>query len=82
MEGIPAVVQPMPGRIEEWSADRLLQFRDEWVRNRARDIRKEASIAFRFCSEDSASITALNEFYRWRTVDGHAHLSEKGHLVQ
>ena len=82
MEGIRAVVQPMPGRIEEWSADRLLQFRDEWVRNRARDIRLAETTSFKSCSEDTASVKALNEFYRWRIVDGHAPLSEKGYLIQ
>ena len=58
-----------PGRVEEWRTDRLLQFRDEWVRNRARDIQHAASISFNTCSEDTASITALNEFYRLRIFD-------------
>jgi hypothetical protein len=62
--------QQVPGRIEELSKDNFLQFRDEWVRNRARDIRRAGSISFKTCSEDTASITALNEFYRWRIFDG------------
>jgi hypothetical protein len=64
-----AEVQRTPNRIEEWSTDSLLRFRDEWVRNRARDIRQAASISFNACSEDTASVTALNEFYRWRVFD-------------
>ena len=58
------------GRIEEWSGDSFLRFRDEWVRNRAREVRQAGSISFNTCSEDTASITALNEFYRWRVFDG------------
>ena len=63
-------VQQAPSRIEERSRDSFLRFRDEWVRNRARDIRQAGSISFNTCSEDTASITALNEFYRWRVFDG------------
>jgi hypothetical protein len=62
-------VQQAPGRIEERSRDGFLRFRDEWVRNRARDIRQAGSVSFNTCSEDTASITALNEFYRWRVFD-------------
>ena len=40
------------------------------LRNRARDIRQAGSISFKTCSEDTASITALNEFYEWRVFDG------------
>jgi hypothetical protein len=60
----------VPSRIEEASRDSFLRFRDEWVRNRARDIQQGGSISFHTCSEDTASITALNEFYRWRAFDG------------
>jgi hypothetical protein len=63
-------VQQAPSRIEERNRDSFLRFRDEWVRNRARDIRQERSISFNTCSEDTASITALNEFYRWRVFEG------------
>ena len=63
-------LQQAPSRIEERDRDSFLQFRDEWVRNRARDIRQAGSISFNTCSEDTASITALNEFYRWRVFDG------------
>ena len=63
-------VQQAPSRIEERSRDGFLRFRDEWVRNRARDIRQAGSISFKTCSEDTASITALNEFYKWRVFDG------------
>ena len=63
-------VQQAPSRIEELNRDSFLRFRDEWVRNRARDIRQAGSISFKTCSEDTASITALNEFYRWRIFDG------------
>jgi hypothetical protein len=59
-----------PSMIDERSRDSFLGFRDEWVRNRARDIRQTRSISFNPCSEDTASITALNEFYRWRVFDG------------
>ena len=62
--------QEAPSRTEERSRDSFLRFRDEWVRNRARDIQQAGSISFRTCSEDTASITALNEFYRWRVFDG------------
>lgn len=82
MEGIRAEVPRTPDWIEEWSADRLLRFRDEWVRNRARDIRQEVSNSFKFCSEDTASVTALNEFYRLRIVEGYASRSQKGHPIQ
>jgi hypothetical protein len=58
-----------PSRIDERNRDNFLRFRDEWVRNRARDIRRAGSIFFNTCSEDTASITALNEFYRWRVFD-------------
>lgn len=61
-------VQQGPSRIED--RDSFLQFRDEWVRNRARDIRQAGSFYFNTCSEDTASITALNEFYKWRVFDG------------
>ena len=50
--------------------DGLLRFRGEWVRNRAGEIRQLASLSFRSCSEDTASITAMNEFYRCRVFDG------------
>lgn len=63
-------VQHPLSRIEELNRDRFLRFRDEWVRNRARDIQLAGSISFRTCSEDTASITALNEFYSWRIFDG------------
>jgi len=63
-------VQQAPSRIEDRSRDSFLRFRDELVRNRARDIRQAGSISFNTCSEDTASITALNEFYRWRVFDG------------
>ena len=66
----PAQVHQGPGTIDERSRDSFLQFRDEWVRNRARDIQQSGSISFRTCSEDTASIRALNEFYRWRVFDG------------
>jgi hypothetical protein len=62
-------VQQAPSRIDERSRDSLLRFRDEWVKNRARDIRQAGSISFHTCSEDTASITALNEFYRRRVFD-------------
>src|SRR6266567_5504629 len=72
--GTPTVqrteVQRAPSRIEELNRDSFLRFRDEWVRNRARDIQQAGSISFHTCSEDTASITALNEFYRWRVFDG------------
>jgi hypothetical protein len=58
--------QPTAGRIDERSRDNLLRFRDEWVKNRSRNILHAASVSFNPCSEDTASITALNEFYRWR----------------
>jgi hypothetical protein len=61
-------VQQAPSRNEE-RRDSFLRFREEWVRNRARDIRHAASVSFNACSEDTASITALNEFYRWRVFD-------------
>ena len=72
-------VKQAPSRIEEQSRDSLLRFRDEWVRNRARELRQAGSISFNICSEDAASITALNEFYRWRAFDGYkeAHRDEK-----
>ena len=63
-------VQQAPSRIEELNRDSFLRFRDEWVKNRARDIRQAGSVSFKTCSEDTASITALNEFYRWRVFDG------------
>jgi hypothetical protein len=63
-------VQQTPGRNEERSRDRFLLFRDEWVKNRARDIRQAGSVSFNTCSEDTASITALNEFYKRRVFDG------------
>lgn len=63
-------VQQTPSRIEERSRDSFLRFRDEWVKNRARDIRQAGSVSFNTCSEDTASITALNEFYKWRVFDG------------
>src|SRR5260370_5598789 len=66
----PTDVQQAPSRIEERNRDSFLQFRDEWVRNRARDIRQAGSISFNTCSEDTASITALNEFYRSRVFGG------------
>jgi hypothetical protein len=62
--------QQAPSRIEELNRDSFLRFRDDWVRNRARDIQQAGSISFHTCSEDTASITALNEFYRWRVFDG------------
>jgi hypothetical protein len=70
-------VQQGPSRIED--RDSFLQFRDDWVRNRARDIRRAGNLYFNTCSEDTASITALNEFYRWRAFDGYkeAHRDEK-----
>jgi len=61
--------QQAPSRIEELNRDSFLRFRDEWVRNRGREIQQAGSISFRTCSEDTASITALNEFYRWRVFD-------------
>src|SRR5579859_3818769 len=68
---LPTEVDQAPSRIEEWSRDSFLRFRDEWVRNRAREVRQAGSISFNTCSEDTASITALNEFYRWRVFDGY-----------
>ncbi len=65
-----AELQHAPSGIDERSRDRFLRFRDEWVRNRARDIRQAGSISYNTCSEDTASITALNEFYTWRVFDG------------
>jgi hypothetical protein len=62
-------LQQAQSRIDERSRDSFLRFRDEWVRNRALDIRQAGSISFNTCSEDTASITALNEFYRWRVFD-------------
>ena len=62
-------VQRAPGRTEERNRDSLLRFRDEWVRNRAREIQQAGSISFHTCSDDTASITALNEFYRWRVSE-------------
>ena len=62
-------VQQAPSRIEELNRDSFLRFRDEWVRNRGREIQQAGSLSFRTCSEDTASITALNEFYRWRVFD-------------
>jgi hypothetical protein len=59
-----------PSMIDERSRDGVLRFRDEWVRNRACDIRHTRSISLNICSEDTASITALNEFYRRRVFDG------------
>ncbi len=82
MEGIRAEVPRTPDWIEGWSADRLLRFRDEWVRNRAREIRQGESASFKSCSGDTASVTALNEFYRWRIVEDYASRSQKGHLIQ
>ena len=72
-------VKQAPGRIQERSRDSLLRFRDEWVRNRASELRQAGGISFNTCSEDTASITALNEFYRWRVFDGYkeAHRDEK-----
>jgi hypothetical protein len=67
---VQAIAQQTPGRIGESSRDSLLRFRDEWVRNRAREIRRVASLSFNCCSEDTASITALNEFYRLGVFDG------------
>ena len=61
-------VQQGPSTSED--RDRFLRFRDEWVRNRARGIRQALSISFKTCSEDTASIMALNEFYKWRVFDG------------
>jgi hypothetical protein len=63
-------VQRAPSRIEDLNRDSFLPFRDVWVRNRARDIQRTGSISFHTCSDDTASITALNEFYRWRVFDG------------
>jgi len=63
-------VQQAPSRIEERNRESVLRFRDEWVRNRARDIRQGRNFSFNTCSEDTASITALNEFYRWRVFEG------------
>ena len=63
-------VQLEPSKIDERSRDSFLRFRDEWVRNRAREIWRAGSISLNTCSEDTASITALNEFYRWRVFDG------------
>ena len=63
-------VQQAPSRIEERSRDSFLRFRDEWVRSRAWDIRQAGDTSFNTCSEDTASITALNEFYRCRVFDG------------
>jgi hypothetical protein len=62
-------VQQAPSRSEELTRDSFLRFRDQWVRNRARAIQQAGSISFRTCSEDTASITALNEFYRWRVFE-------------
>ena len=62
-------VQQEPSRIDEGNRDSLLRFRDDWVRSRARQIRQAGSICFHTCSEDTASITALNEFYRWRVFE-------------
>jgi hypothetical protein len=79
-ETVPGTeVKQAPSRIEEQSRDSLLRFRDEWVRNRAREVRQAGSISFNTCSEDTASITALNEFYRWRAFDGYEeeHRAEK-----
>jgi len=64
-------VKQAPSRIEERSRDSFLRFRDEWIKNRAREIRQAESASFNTCSEDTASITALNEFYRWRVFDGY-----------
>jgi hypothetical protein len=62
-------VQEAPKTIDERSRDSFLRFRDEWVRNRAREIRLAGSMSFTSCSEDTASIRALNEFYRERFFD-------------
>lgn len=62
-------VQQEPSRIDERNRDSLLRFRDAWVRSRARQIRQAGSICFHTCSEDTASITALNEFYRGRVFE-------------
>jgi hypothetical protein len=61
--------QQGPSRIDEETRDRVLRFRDDWVRNRAWQIRQAGSSSFHTCSEDTASITALNEFYRWRVFE-------------
>ena len=66
----PAEGQETPCRIEDLGKDSFLRFRDKWVMNRARNILRGASASFNACSEDAASITALNEFYRWRAFDG------------
>jgi hypothetical protein len=58
-----------PGRVEERRTDSLLQFRDKWVRNRAREIWQAGSISFNTCSMDTASIRAMNEFYGLRIFD-------------
>lgn len=63
-------VQQAPSRIEDLNRDSFLRFRDLWVRNRALDIQRTGSISFHTCSDDTASIAALNEFYRWRIFDG------------
>ena len=63
-------VRQEPSKIEEPNRDSFLRFRNEWVRTRAREIQRAGSISFTTCSEDTASITALNEFYRSRVLDG------------
>jgi hypothetical protein len=62
--------QQAPRRLDDRIRDSFLRFRDDWVRNRARDIRQAGSISFNTCSEDAASISALNEFYKCRVFDG------------
>lgn len=59
-----------PGKIDELNRDMFLRFRDGWVRKRAQEIQRAGSISFKTCSEDTASITALNEFYRLRIFEG------------
>ena len=63
-------VRQEPSKIEELNRDSFLRFRNEWVRTRAREIQRAGSISFKTCSEDTASITALNEFYMSRAFEG------------
>jgi hypothetical protein len=66
----PTEVQQAPSKIQDLNRDSFLRFRDAWVRNRARDIQRTGSISFHTWSDDTASITALNEFYSGRIFDG------------
>ena len=63
-------VRQEPSKIEELNRNSFLRFRNEWVRTRAREIQRAGGISFTTCSEDKASITALNEFYMSRVFDG------------